>query len=679
MEKRHPITVIEAVDHLSSLAEIDASTSSTDHVRAKRDELIATFHVIHSYLQNLYEKEKGQLKDPEMQRAVQAIMILTSEAVQKMDQYGGKIAESQEYQQLQAFYLNKVAKRFRQPVEIQQPWEEETEAFLDTAHITSEKQGLKDLEAVRKDQDYELFYIVKENGQPFFNSALLRHVRLVGDFEEVVSEPGSDDPLLKVEQLKDRDLHAAATEILHLATPYLDDFYKQALRHKERDLVSALNKAIMALMLCANPRNHLPSAAGKSCIGYFQDFHSFLREALHSDGYHRYLSMSTTPTDPLARVLLNLLHLLCFAFFMRKNNRKEVVHFIRTLILQTEKHRDESWTELLKDDQEMRTLLKKFPNGPLLKTFDFFREEERRKGFDPLGQGNFPSQLYTFTLQDLHVTTLRLPSPTYQEMIDKAEVIPEFQNFLRALQARKQTYLLFDLQDRTSWQEHARSVALENLQKRAEFARNLTVITLSKNTDFYHQTGPYQLMEETGLFLSSLKDQIESGESCGFFFSSAVNKAAILTFTDEALQMIHQHVFSSKKRLSQQERLDFIEIFYQFLILKMILLVKPDSLSFTCKDAIDTGEAAAASFFSFLKMLIGPQKWSQDELDLLQWMLYAPALFMRHRLIDPTRLGRMVSALSALQTASQTKLLEQTQKLFDADFSDFRYSALDHP
>jgi len=62
-------------------------------------------------------------------------------------------------------------------------------------------------------------------------------------------------------------------------------------------------------------------------------------------------------------------------------------------------------------------------------------------------------------------------------------VIEEFKGFLRHIEMKKgvEKHLLFNLQDRTSWEEHARCQALEDLEHHAEFNNQLVVVTLPKN------------------------------------------------------------------------------------------------------------------------------------------------------------------------------------------------------
>src|SRR5690242_4708342 len=99
-EKR--ITVMDAVDYLSTLAELEISHpqemdqdlmpqgsaepnwTDSDQVAHNRALIQETFRVIYDYLLHLYEKDKSQLRDPDIQRGIQAIMVLAGEAVVKI-------------------------------------------------------------------------------------------------------------------------------------------------------------------------------------------------------------------------------------------------------------------------------------------------------------------------------------------------------------------------------------------------------------------------------------------------------------------------------------------------------------------------------------------------------------------------------------------------------------------
>lgn len=680
--KLHPeLTVMEAVDHLSSLAELDLKSPKVveegginwldpKDSEEKRETIKQTFRVINNYLHHLYEKDKGSLKDVETQRGVQSIMVLVGEAAQKLDKYTSffkgtntknSVTYVKEYQDLQQYYLTKIIHRFQKTLENEEAWQAEW-GTLEEENLDVQKRGLKDLETVRRDKEYELFYIRRDDGRPFFNRNLLRHIKLVGDFDETLSDPTGEDPLLRIKVIQDKEMHESAREILTQAAPYVDEFYKEGMRHKDMELTAQVNMTLMALMLSANSRNMLQNTSGKSSLSYFRDFQIYLRRALSTSEYKKLLATPVDQLDKFSHCLLNLTYSLCILFFTRPADRKEAVTLIRRLIEKGRKQAKETpekgvqfWSVLLDEDEQIRYILKHYPNGPLLKTLDAFREGEEHEGFDPLMQENLPSEIFHFAYDKVDVSCIRLPCPTKQEVINKADVIEEFTSFARSATTKvgAKKHLLINLQDRTSWQEHARSIVLEEMHLKAEYAENLIVVTLPKSTDFYLQADTYHELDLASEFIAQVSDQVASAEECGFYFPPSFKNKEFTKFVGDALQLVHTHFFGGKKELDRKERLDFIELFYQLLILKCIDFFEPDSMSLTCKDAIDTGAASSAAFYAFLKTLSDKPEWTEEDKDKLLWVLYAPALLIRERAIDPQRLHRTVSLLATLQARAE--------------------------
>lgn len=697
------LSVMEAVDNLSALAELDQSLSiSQEKQQALTEEQVAekmqtlswhdpeyfaynrervkeTFRALLKYLKDLHEKDLGQLREIQTQQGIQAMMLLASEAVQKIDHFTEifkteveSVAELKEFKELQHFYLTKVVQRFQNLLEIPEKWQEEWGSGTEE----EKDQGITRMEGVRRDQEYELFFLQREDGRPYFNRSVLRHMELLDRLDGMLRDPKKEDLFLRIAMIHDRDTHLTAKEILHVGSVYIDEFFKEAMKFKQIGFVRALTKAVMALMLAANARNLMQNTTLKSTHKYFEDFHFYLRSALLSAEYQRFLTHPPALSERFLHSVMNLCHLLCSAFFLRSGLKSDMIAFIRMLIekgsggttVEKEtKGPTAFWNTLLDEDYNIRTFLKRYPNGPLLKTLAVFKEEKEMRGFDPLALQNFPRQLYTVIGNEHHITCLRLPSPTRQKEIEKADIADEFYGFLRALgsQKRNQRHLLINLQDRTSWLEHARCTALEKIEKKTEFSNAFTTITLPRDTDFYLQAGDYLELNDAKAFISALKEQIKGGELCGFHFPVEAS------FINWAAEAVHTLFFASKEVLSHKNRLDFIEILYLLLILKAIDHVKPDTISFTCKDGVDTGAALSAELYAFLKVMNSSSHWSKEEKEFFQWMLYEPALSVRERAIDERRLARMVSALSLISgelEAHPREITTALSKLYRSSF-----------
>jgi hypothetical protein len=645
--------------------------------------LDATYRSIHSHLFSLYENPEMDWNSERSRKGIAAMMALVGESAHKMDLYLAyrmgkdlpvKVGERDDFKALQRFYAERFAPKFKGGVEGEKAWKEEWNKSEEAPLLDAAGSGLKDFETVQRDKEYELFYIRNEEGKPYFSAELLRNIKLTADFESE-EESFEEDPLLKVRAMNDRDLHASAQQILGECHPLIQDFYSSAAKSKENDFVQSLSMAVIALLLAANPRHLLQNTTGKSCLQYFDDFHRFLRRSLKTTEYQKMIAYPPEKSDKISHLLLHLAHELCRGFFHRTGGvKQEAIGLIHRTMrrgeeLQTKKQMikgDTVWNQLLVDDEKFRTLLAKFPNGPLFKILDLVREEQEEDAivpFDPIGQENLPSCLYEIHKKGKKAIVLRSPAPVRQAHINKAEIVDEFRGMLRATAYgdRVKKHMIVQLQDRTSWREHARVRAIESLQRSAEFSPQLFILTLPKETDFYHQNNEYINLNSAAEFIASFKAQLKSPEECGFFFPPQWKASEIARFIESALPLIHEHFFHGKNVLTRRNREDFIEIFYQLLILKAIDHFEPDSISFMCKDAIDTAAAASAEFYGFLKLLSGDFS-AREEQDFLRWLFYTPALFIRERAIDAERFHRSLSALERLDS----ELSERGDKILKA-------------
>lgn len=649
------------------------------------DILDLTYRAIHQHLMSLFENPEMNWENEKTRKGIAAMMDLVGESAQKIENFlsmrmgkplEGHVADRNEFKALQKFYSQQFTKKFAGGIEGAEAWEEEWNASEEKELFDVTKTGLKDFETVKRDLEYELFYIRNEEGKPYFNKELLRNIRLNCDFDSS-SELFEEDPLLKIRTMQDRDLHATAGQILGECHPAISDFYKIARKMEENELVQSLGMAIIALFVAANPRYLLQNTTGKSCLQYFDDFHRFLRRAMRTSEYQKWIAYPPDASDKNAHLLLYLTHALARSFFERVGGVKlESIGLIHRSMRRGEEIKQKSkehlargdtvWNQFMLDDEKFRTLLDKFPNGPLFKVLDLIREEQEEDAmvpFDPIGQENFPSRIYEMGRKGKKIDVIRLPSPTRQALINKTEIIDEFRGFLRSLAQEKQSrkHLIINLQDRTSWKEYGRSRALETLQLNAEFSHQLFVLTLPKSTDFYYQNNEYLNLNQASEFLQAFQAQLSTPEECGFFLPPQFKLPEFIRFGEMALPAIHKFFFHGKNTLTRRNREDFIEIFYQFFILKCIDILEPSSLSFTCKDAIDTGAAQQAAFYGFVKLLTSDFS-KREEQDFLRWLLYTPALFIRERAIDPERFNRTISALERIdgEMAEQGKEILKT-------------------
>ncbi|HNA61890.1 MAG TPA: hypothetical protein PKW79_02310 [Rhabdochlamydiaceae bacterium] len=662
-KKRARITVLEAVDNLSHLADLEVGQTEWQDpakVQENQDTIRETFVTLTQYLQHLYQKEKEELSNPQTQKGLQAMMQLAGEAVDKVGRYTklfkGAHARDEaiaEFKQLQHFYMSKVFSRVKKE-KPEESWEKEGNI------LQEERQALKDLETVQLDTEYELFYISREDGTPFFTPNLLRHIRMVGNFDESLLHKDQEDIIKRMEVLLDRDLHVSAQEILQEGSNLLDAFCKEALHYKDHEGPASLTKAMMSLMLAANPKNLLHNTADKSCIDYFIDFEVYLRKVLESDDYRKW--KSATADQPFRVVCLKLSHFFCNAFFLRSGARHGVISFIRDLVEKRAHELPSIWGTLASIENSIRLELRNYPNGPLMKILRVFRHEEEKSGFDPVLQYNPPSSIFTLSSESAHTSVIHLPCPVHQDFIDRVNIVPEFKGYLRSLGTQKHLYI--NLQDRTSWKEHKRAVAIEELSKTGEFVDVLQVITLAKSTDFYFQMNDYAELNHADEFCKRCVEQITEGSQYGFYLPESLMKRSQI---EPLVNFVHEQFFEAKKTLARKERLDFIEIFYFFVTLKLLDQEKPDVISFSCKDGVDTGAAMVAAFYGFSRMLSTSKPWTEEDKEFFIYAFFGPSFLVRNRSISPPIFQRSLSALDWFDNVIQgrrDKILKACADLF---------------
>lgn len=718
-ESYHP-TIEEAVETLSNIASMDIeSVAVTDidplvepqenpayravhWLRGQNTESTVKtvreiFRVILNYLKNFYSRDYQTLSSSQTIEGIKDIMVLVGEAAKKLDKYASLSQKSQpfsvlqlkEYKKLQEFYLTRIARKIDEAV--LSNWimalTEQMLAVRSSKTYQSLNEGpakhvFIDLDSVKKDTEYELFFIRKEDGTRFFSSRIIRNMKLVCDFGNYSGEQ-DEEVLESINMWRMQVLQTSANNILSSLGPALDLFYHELKQAKDPKDVGQLEKflsqTLMALMLASNEHHLLEDSSIKNCASYFVDFQRFLHQALHCQEYQKYMAYPPSQSNKRAHAALDLVHTLCDSLFVHLHGYQKLQPTILRLIQeagqkQSSEH-NKAWVasqllsdRLASDYAAMTKLLKRSSHGPLVNVLTTL-EEGSSQAYDPFFQGNIPNRLFTFEMDSKHVENVRIPAPVHQEFIDKPLVTEEFKGFLRGNVKKNKMHLLINLQDKTSWREYARCMLLEDLQKNKEFTKNLTVVTLAKDTEFYHQLAPYSEDNHAHTFIKQLKEQFFD-ESCGFFFPEHIKKSLYPKFVDGVIDAIHRMFFGGKNVILRSQRLDFIEIFYLFLEIKLIELVHPDTMSYTCKDAVDIGAAASAQLFVFLNWL-NEEHLSKEGVEQLNLMLYVPAIMNRERPMLPDVFHRMQKALRVIELVRQDLGWETFIEKIQNNFSPF--------
>lgn len=691
----HNISIIEAVETLSSIVEyeeelvapevskkevvVDGKTirgrkvlwlnegSAPETVNLIKD----AFWAVLNYLKRSSKKEKWK-DDRAVVESIKMVMVLVGEAAKKMDRYLSnikgveKITSLEEYKALQEFYGSKIAVQLEEGTVAQwvlgltlgkgsegraltfQAIPKPIDEPAATSHI------FMDLDAVKKDSEYELFFIKKEDGSPFYNSRLLRSMKLASDFGHYISEKQQIAPLIHAVEWEDGFLRSRAKAILGFLGKGVDAYFKEIRRAGEGRCVKEVGYALVALMLAAGKHNLIANEPVKSCSKYFEDFLHFLREALLSDEYGTLIV-----TQGHSSLIMELIQKMCFALYFQPPGIVEARPIVKELMEDAIAYAKHDYEEamgygkkvadrLVAEHIALQKLLANHSNGPLNKIFNQLQKQEVQ-GFDPLRQHNLSWPLFDMSWGGKKINIHRLPSPIVQEVINKAKVVKEFEGALMAGSNHSDKLLLINMHNRTEWRDHGRSVALEDLQYRSPFDKTLTVVTLAIDTDFYHQLPPYHIVNHAHTFMNQFKEMILD-EGTGYFFPSAVKHRELSHFIDQAFESIHKVFFVSKNVLTLENRLDFIEIFCALLQLKLIEWIAPTKVALSCKDGLDVSESFGSGLYLFLNLLT-KEEITEEMWENFNAMLYGPALIVRERLILNDWFERMKSALQVIENA----------------------------
>jgi hypothetical protein len=719
------LSIIEAVETLSNIADMDIdkgvgvaeehhliiqnkpiSYKTVNWIKHRNgDRAVGAvkeiFKVILDYLQTFYKNDYNKLKNENTIEGIKTLMVLVGEAAKKLDKYTNildqpqsqSVTELNEYKKLQEFYLSHVARKIDEGTLgkwilglTQKTWEDKSKAKLLGRKSSQTKHVFIDLESVKKDTDYDLFFLRKEDGTRFFSPRLIRNIKLVSDFGDAFGERKGDDPLASLSLWQDKLFHCSAKQLGHCIEPLVNQFYTETRKCPNNELAIALKKTIMALFLAGQPRNLLRNNPSKSCTEYFSDFQKFLGEALRSRDYQKLMAFPPEKNSIAACLLIDIIHKLCSYFFINLQGFQEIIPNIQALLQEaiqshSEEHKEITqptkrvWNRLVGNYSAMMKLLKRHSNGPLTKVLEVLQDGDYQQ-FDPIGQNNIPSQLFSLLLNEKQLINVRIPSPTYQEFIHKAQIKDEFKAFLHndSKEQSETGYLMINLQDRTSWREHFRSKVLEELQNNGEFSKNLTVVTMPVDTEFYNQLAPYNTDNQVAHFSKHFKSNF-GDENCGFYFPDKILKLLSENYIEQMFNAIHRIFFSNKNVLTREQRLNFIEIFYLFFYFKLFDIASPKTFSFTCKDCIDSGGAKSALLFVALKLFKG-EYLSERDFEQLDMIIYGPSLLIRERNMLPEKFNRMIGAIKTLELAKEELGPENFKKMIQKTFSPFYNSAI---
>ena len=664
-------------ESIYNLEHFDLETGESPVIQLARE----CFKGVFLHLQEMTKNESSYAMSPEVQEEIKSIILLAGEAAFKLESYltntegkAGRILNLPEYKELQDFYRNKLDRPAITQEKIGRwvlgigklPFPDFTpRIFRPTQEITTfnPQHLFIDLDEVRSDSDYELFFIRKEGGGRFFNPRLIRNMHLITEFGiETVSS--QQEPLfLPLDEWFDTMAHDHALSLVRKGGSTFDFFTSERGKFKEKDLQNDLTKALLALLLASQGRFLHHQRPSKSCVDFYEDFLGFFRSAVRSYDYQKLISYPPRENNKLGKLLLSLIHLAGRVIFFEMPGIMVCKPLVNQLLVEGYE-RDPNLNEndltlnlgdtLESDARAIFDTLRYYGNSALRKTLEDLDHEEEA-GFDPFIQKNWPHRYMELMFSEEEIHFIRLPCPTIQKMIDHPLIIEEFKAGLRGLRTKdpEAKVLIINFQNRASWKENKRSLVIEDLNDKEEWEGKVSVVSLEVDTDFYHQDAPYDEENSWTAFRDQFKEHLlENHET--LYLPESVQNDWREKGIDELLKEVHQVFFRGANHLSREERIAFIDIAYNFVILKFIDLIGPRVVAYTCKDGIELSNMFFGELYASL-LLFNDRSIAQTERETLNTILFAPALLLRERAPNPQRMERVVLTLKAIETARKKK------------------------
>jgi hypothetical protein len=323
---------------------------------------------------------------------------------------------------------------------------------------------------------------------------------------------------------------------------------------------------------------------------------------------------------------------------------------------------------------------------PIMESLGNSARGQWNRDFDPYLQGNPVHILYQLKIGEKDVKALGMGTPTNEDKNSKACVNPEFLGFLQSYKIAGKKHLYVSNQDTIpktgllamflNGDETNRSNILLNLQHDDNYKGTYYAIALSKNSSFYFQKEKYKDLTNSNSFKDELYNQVFELDKdvSGCYIPKEIKEIFIekgnKNKAKEIINFIHMNVFDNKNDLSEEERKEFIELFYDQLIKLILAEKKIDSFNISCKDAIDRGAGSNAQLYSN-SLLIESMVDNPSHVQRIKSLMLARALYVRKRVPINERFLRFVEGLEF-----GLKHQEKIKALHKSIFGDLKFIPL---
>lgn len=278
-------------------------------------------------------------------------------------------------------------------------------------------------------------------------------------------------------------------------------------------------------------------------------------------------------------------------------------------------------------------------------------ESEHNKPFDAHRDGDLPSWLYTLNYGGKETRVIRTPNPTHDA--ETRKIIPEFSNYLEGKSNKNGRHLYVNHYQRHEKVKPDVAFIIEALEGDPVYGGNIQVVSISRNSSFYHQDEGYAELSDASEFKTLfLLEMFEDPERGDYYWSKSLDETQWRETVSSLLDEVHNVYFSNHHFLTLPERLQFIEIAYAKMIKELIHQLQPEVVNITCAVSIDRGPSAYTLLY-LDDLLQSKPRIDSGDLQSIAVFLLSPGLTVHNRPIHAPRLERFLQAAEKMLETSR--------------------------
>ncbi|MCB1148744.1 MAG: hypothetical protein KDK48_01135 [Chlamydiia bacterium] len=264
-------------------------------------------------------------------------------------------------------------------------------------------------------------------------------------------------------------------------------------------------------------------------------------------------------------------------------------------------------------------------------------------GFDPMLEGNPPYALFDVFVADKPIRIIRTAAPVYSRKVEgqyqsKVFMTPEYQAFIDWIAREGKTMIYCSLQSLTDGSEARYNAAISE----GFTAAGLNESFCALDQDFVDAAKAPSNSEGFKLYLLSTLYNDQHFQ----LPKSWKENRTFLGLLREALDQISDVIFERKPELDEEERRDFIDIFYSYFVFCQIGFFRPDYFTICCRDAAD--RHGKVLFLLHLLITLFEGKDPKDSNFERVVLTFAPPLLGRKMPMLQSRFDRLVAAYSRM-------------------------------